>query len=273
MAKTNNTEHLPSNKSLSIQINLSGLSFCVLNQSSNTIETIGHNLFAKPKTIEELLDAVKHEFNNNTLLNQNFDSVVVVHQNNWQTIVPKAVFNEDHLTDYLKFNTKILANDFLAYDTVDALDINVVYVPFQNINNYLIDKFGHFTYKHSCTVLLDVLSKTEKNKQEKTVYLNIESDNFNLVVFDSGKLILNNCFEYTTSQDFIYYVLFSFEQLQLNPEQVKTFFTGKVTEQDELFKQAYTYIRHVDIFKPNYNFEFENKPLQEHYHFNLIKAL
>ena len=270
---TNNTDINTTNKSLSIQINLSGLSFCILNCDTNTIDELESVIFSEKKNPETLLDAVKHEFNNNAKLHQEFKNIIVIHQNLWQTIVPKALFKEDNLTDYLKFNTKILATDFIGFDEITPLEALSVYVPYTNVNNYIFEQFGSFTYKHSSTVLLETLEKEEKNKDKKTVYLNIENDSFDIAVFNEGKLILFNSFDYITPEDFIYYVLFTFEQLQLNPEQVETFFTGKITEQDALYKLAYTYIRHVAIAKTDYKFQFTNTPFQKHYHFNLINAM
>ena len=58
-----------------------------------------------------------------------------------------------------------------------------------------------------------------------------------------------NTFDYTTKEDFIYYLLFTAEQLGLNPEEFPLVLLGNVTKEDELFKIAYTYIRNVSIIK------------------------
>ena len=47
---------------------------------------------------------------------------------------------------------------------------------------------------------------------------------------------------------FIYYILFTFEQLQLNPEIVPLHLLGICNKEDEFFKIAYKYIKNCDVF-------------------------
>ena len=39
------------------------------------------------------------------------------------TLVPAAVFEEEHLSDYLKYNTKIFKTDFITYDVIKNEDL------------------------------------------------------------------------------------------------------------------------------------------------------
>jgi hypothetical protein len=41
---------------------------------------------------------------------------------------------------------------------------------------------------------------------------------FEIIVIQNQKLLLFNSFDYQTPEDFIYYVLFTAEQLSLNPK-------------------------------------------------------
>jgi hypothetical protein len=56
-----------------------------------------------------------------------------------------------------------------------------------------------------------------------------------------------NTFEYKTPEDLIYYLLFTAEQLNLNPEIFKLEFLGNIAEDDAYFKIAYKYIRNVSL--------------------------
>ncbi|MGB6269320.1 MAG: DUF3822 family protein, partial [Olleya sp.] len=66
MAQTNKKNTDLTNLELSIQISLSGLSFCVLDRSTTTILELESNIFKVKKTPTDLLDAVKHLFNTKT---------------------------------------------------------------------------------------------------------------------------------------------------------------------------------------------------------------
>ena len=50
-----------------------------------------------------------------------------------------------------------------------------------------------------------------------------------------------------TKEDFIYYLLFTAEQLQLNPEEFPVVLMGSVNKNDDLFNITYKYVRHVSL--------------------------
>lgn len=232
---------------LSIQAGLSGLSFFILDRFSEIIVDVIAENFSKQQTPNQLLKAVKTAFNRNDSLQQSFSKVQIIHDNEMQTLVPSALFEEAHLSDYLKYNTKIFKTDFITYDVIQNKDAMLVYIPFVNINNYIFERFGSFEYKHSATVLIDKILQLEKNNNQKKLYINIQQTHFELIALDGNSFQLFNRFEYKTREDFIYYILFTAEQLDFNPENFKCILMGAVEDNDELFSIAYKYIRHVSL--------------------------
>jgi hypothetical protein len=232
---------------LSIQVSLNGLSFFVLNSVNSKVEFLESVVFDKKQTPQALLDQLTHSFNSLEGLQKQFGKVIIIHDNELATLVPKALFDETNLVDYLKFNSKILKTDFITYDALAIEDIMVVYVPFVNVNNFIFDRFGSFEYKHSTTILLNRVLTLEKNSNSLKMYLNIETSYFEIIVIENNKLKFYNRFEYSTKEDFIYYLLFTAEQLQLNPEEFPAVLMGSVDENDPLFKIAFKYVRHVSL--------------------------
>ena len=255
---------------MSIQVDLSGLSFFVLDTTTNVVLSVINKDFENTKTPQALLDQLEHAFNNHDILKSEFSKVQLIHSNNLQTLVPSALFEESALSDYIKYNTKIFKTDFITYDVIQNEDIMVVYVPFVNINNYIFERFGSFEYKHSATVLIDRVLQLQKNTTEPHIYININHKHFEITVTENNLLKLYNSFEYETPQDFIYYVLFTAEQLNMNPEQFKCILMGKIKESDDLFKLAYKYIRHISILSYS-NMKYHHKQTTEH--FTLLNSL
>src|SRR5690606_5493850 len=139
----------------------------------------------------------------------------------------------------LKFNSKILKSDFIAFDTIDINESVNVYVPYANINNFIYDLFGTFTYKHISTILIEQLLMIEKNAAELKMYVHVDYKNFEIIVIENGKLLLYNTFEFNTKEDFIYYILFTAEQLKLNPETLHLIFIGNINKEDVFYNMAY----------------------------------
>lgn len=235
-------------KKLSIQVSLTGLSFCVfdtLNHSVLSVQEVQFDTFHKATKIEELFaDA----FRDHPELKGSYDEILVIHNNNLSTFVPEALFDENFLGSYLQYNTKVFQTDFFAFDEIPNYQMNTVYIPYVNINNFFIDQFGSFDYKHANSILVAKLLEISKNNDDKKMIVNFNPSHFEIVVVQNQKLHLFNSFDYQTPEDFLYYLLFTAEQLSMNPENFKLEVMGTISEEDEFYKIAYKYIRNISLF-------------------------
>ncbi|NAS30376.1 DUF3822 family protein [Flavobacteriaceae bacterium R38] len=250
------------NKELSIQVSLNGLSFCVLDRFNTVIETIQHFQFDDVNSPEQLLPHIEGLFDDTSSF-KNTRKINVIYVNELSSFIPKSLFSEDHLSDYLKFNVKILKNDYLTHDEIGNSDLVNVYVPFININNFFFDLFGAFDYKHYSSILVETLLHSSGKNEDPIMYVHVEKTHFEIVVIQNKKLVFYNTFEYFTKEDFIYYILFSVEQLDLNPEVFQLYFIGDIHEEDAIYQVTYNYIRNVQIADTFKNYEvLEGKNIQ-----------
>ncbi|MGG5507556.1 MULTISPECIES: DUF3822 family protein [unclassified Myroides] len=231
---------------LIIQVSLQKFTFIIQEIESKRIHHFVSEGLNQNKTIEDQLHALfaKHE-----ILNTPFEDVLVLHDSNLNTFVPTALFDEQAMGSYLQYNTKVFSSDFFAFDELTGKDINNVYIPYVQINNVLFEKLGSFTYQNINTALVERILTLSTDESEIEVYAYVQKDHFELVVTQKGELLLFNSFLYTTAQDFIYYLLFVYEQLKLDPEHIRLKLISRIEKEDPLFEQAYTYIRHVDILE------------------------
>ena len=272
MAITNKSSNKLTNLDLSIQISLSGLSFCILNKDSNTIIEIKELRFDKRLNPLEVLDELKSLFKNEAILNNSFNNVTIIHNNDLSTLVPQSLFNKNHLADYLKFNSKILKSDFIAHDTISENNSVNVYVPYVNINNYIYDKFGAFTFKHVSSVLIESILNIEKDSKTPKVFVHVGLNHLEIIIVENGKLRLYNTFAYNSKEDFIYYILFTAEQLKLDPETLNLILIGEISKNDDLYDIAYKYIRNISFGDRNDDYNYANTPKSKHSNFTLLKS-
>lgn len=243
---------------LSIQVSLNGLSFCIIDTAKNSVREGEKLIFAKQLTPYAVLKRLKQFFEERSIPQRQYSEVVAVHRNNLFGLVPKAFFDDDKLPDYLKFNTKILANDHIAYDEIGPYDLMNVYVPFVNINNYLYDLFGAFTFKHHGTVLMESLlenytqlSKETNSGKNAVCYVYVHESQMDITIIAQKKLLLYNNFSFVTKEDFLYYLLFTLEQLRLDTGSVTVKFFGDIEEDDDIYELCYLYLAHISIFATN----------------------
>lgn len=243
---------------LSIQVCLNGLSFLILNCEKNELVWYKKTIFPKEfnpiKILKEIeLVYAKEEFLQNPMM-----EVVLLFSNDLYSIVPEEYFIEEEASNYLKFNTKILKTDIVAHDLMEATNMVNVYIPYTNITNYFFDKYGEFEYKHSISVFAEAMLSLEKSMLAK-VYLNNYKDYYDLVIVRNGKLLLSNTFKYDSAEDFIYYLLFTLEQLKLDPSEIDLILTGEISEESPFYQIVFTYIRNVQFLKPDLTINFSEE--------------
>ena len=232
-------------KKLTLQIAQNGMSFCCFDTLNWEVTSFKSVVFSKYSPIEEELWKA---FVNHPQLTRPYDEIVVLHDNSFNTFVPNALFDENFLGSYLQYNTKVFETDFFAFDAIGSYELNNVYVPLMNVNNFLIDQFGVFDYKNVNSVLVTNLLDVSRNIDEKQVFVHVKETHFEIVVVRNQQLLLFNSFEYKTPEDFLYYLLFTMEQLFLNPETARVQLIGKIDESHPCFHLAYTYIRHLALY-------------------------
>lgn len=258
-------------KELSIQFSLDGFSFCICNSTNKELHHFTTYTFDDSiLTPELLLSKIEELFNQNSVLNQKFEKVTIIHQNNLSSLVPTTLFKEEELKLYLSYNIKTLANDFIAFDSLSQLEVKNVYVPYININNFFFQKFGEFEYKHHSTILIDKLILHSKNNTEKQFFVNVTASNFDIVVIKNSKLLFYNSFAFNTKEDFIYYILFTSEQLELNPEEFLLTFIGDIEKDSEIYQITYQYVRNIDFINLSVPFFNEDKDISNHSNYTIL---
>ncbi|SDH93229.1 Protein of unknown function [Flavobacterium omnivorum] len=252
-------------KKLSIQVSLTGLSFCCFDTLNNTVISFNEVHFETFQKATKIEDLFADAFRDHPELKDSYDEILVIHNNNLSTFVPEPLFDENFLGSYLQYNTKVFETDFFAFDEIPNYQMNAVYIPYVNINNFFIDQFGAFDYKHANSILVSKLLVASKNKEDKKMFVHINKGHFEIIVVQNQKLLLFNSFDYTTPEDFIYYILFTAEQLNLNPENFPLELIGNIDTESHYFKMAFKYIRNVslidveDLRWNNYFSEAENR--------------
>ncbi len=263
MAKNQKTDKLNTLKILSILIFRDGLYFFI-SENDKKISSFFRRDFSSPKTPEELLTEInavfKYDLEEEKL--KEISEIKVIYAHPYFALVPRPYFLEERLSDYLKFNTKIISTDQLTFDRLKNLNANMVYVPFTNINNYLFEKFGTFSYTHAMTEFIDqCLAQTDKTTTE--VYVNAYTSHFDLCVVKKEKLILSNTYDYFAPEDFVYYILFVFEQLNLSTDDVNLYLSGEIEKESKLYNLLFTYIRNISFFSTPHHLTIEDEKLKK----------
>ena len=95
-----------------------------------------------------------------------------------------------------------------------------------------------------------------------------------IVIIEGNQLLFYNAFPYHSKQDFIYFIIFVIEQLNLNPEDIELKFSGKIDKKSTLYDIAWKYIRNIGFqeLPASYRYSYVFNDIPAHYYFVLLNS-
>ena len=267
------SENSKDNYILTIQQLLDGLSFVIFDTKEQKFICLKHyNISEKDIPLETLL--IELQARENWKLND-FKTVNFVIDNNENTFIPEDCYQEECTESYFKFLFKrtIHYSNTDRFSTLGAVNI----YPMQENVSAILSQFCKKTnIYHTSTILIDSLIKefSERN-QEIRAFINVKKNVYELVVINNSDLIFHNYFNYNTKEDFIYFLLFTFEQLKVDNEAVPLYFMGFVEEKSPVVELCSRYIRNIRFFNRNNNLNYSNEldSIPYYYYYTLYNSI
>ena len=240
--KINNTNSF-SIINLTINIGYNEIGFILHDNLENIFLDYIEVTYKELANVDNIISKYFRENKHHSLLNL----ITVNHHNSLHTIVPNALFDKNNIKDYLKFNNSLLENDIYLYDIINNNESVNVFVPIK-FNISIIEQYAkEVTQVHYTTVLINEIYKIEKNNTSSNLYLNINNCKIDIILVSENQLKFINTFDYSTDEDIVYYILFCFEQLNLNPENSPVVLAGDFNE--STYNMIFKYIRHLSIYE------------------------
>ena len=250
---------------LSIQLGVSHFSYCLLNTITLTYDYAKqHTLSSVNDTAEEITEII----NNDIIIKSEFSTQSIAFVNFPSTLVPSSLYKKEEAETILAFNTEIMG-EILA-DTIPSQKAHLIYSVPKSILNLVNNFFPKAKQKAQESILIQQYSQLNNNTKKAYLYLNQKKAT--ITFLKRNKVVFNNSFAYTTKEDLLYFVLFSFEQLKLSTENIEVILFGSIEKNDEYFNLLYDYIRNITLGKRPYQFTFpaEFDSLAEHKYFGLF---
>lgn len=177
------------------------------------------------------------------------------------TLIPTTLFRENYSSEYLKMvlgvqdlGEKVVMN--VKFNQIDSYSVFSVPVKREE----LLKRFygdGNLKFFHTTSSLIvSGLTNYQDQKEKKIVSLSVEDDYLLLVISDNRQLVLCNRFHFSGHQELTYLILFTLNQLNYLPEDVKLYLYGEITPFSENYKE-------LSQFLPNLH--FGKKPLALQY--------
>lgn len=189
-------------------------------------------------------------------LSNRFHAVNGIIGNSRFTLIPEVLFIEHEKESYFNFLHDREASETVLTDRLEHLGIYTVYSIPGACRKELDRVFPKVTLCHISSVLIWNLWMSVKNMTGRKVFLNLREGQFDLLVFEGNQLKYCNIFHFLTAEDIAYYVIFVFEQLDLNPEEIRLALLGNVDKFSPVYDLLFRYIRNIDFLNRNEDFNY-----------------
>ncbi|MGB5981152.1 MAG: DUF3822 family protein [Nonlabens sp.] len=234
---------LESPKRMSVLISQDGLSFYTC--SNEGLDEHWEVVFENKLNPGQILKEIENEHETRPALKTQINSVSLFYHHDIFSLVPKKIFRADHAADYLKYNARLLKTDILSHDFIN--EEVLVYIAFENINNYFFEKYGSFNYFHYSSKILEQIGSKKKDNATAVFIEKIKAQ-FYLTIFKDGSLQAHNLFLCETNEDLLYYLMFSIQQNKLDPTELNLKILGSSID-DFLIELLKIYILQVSVDK------------------------
>ena len=216
---------------LVIEISATMLQFCELQSETNCpvyICAFPFDNAVNKGVSEQLVMAINHFGFSKKV----YKTVLVNEVSSRFTLCPTSFYEPDTTRTLLEFNCGDIENDLVLTDEINA-SIKLVYSVSESIKSVLDKLFPQHKLKHNNTVLARLMLNSEElSKENMLIY--IREHTIEIIVKQQQQLLLVNQYSIKTNEDVLYYILFIFEQYQLNPLSALLTVIGNIETNSEL---------------------------------------
>jgi len=260
---------------LSMQLNTSIFRICITDSETNRCLFIEDYTLENILYPEQLIEQLNHIFEQHEVLQAGFWKTIKLAIKELDfSLIPTTLFDKQYAKDYLKINSgKQVEEEDIFYYSQKSTDAISIFSANKKIINWISAHYPGkaITVIHHTTPLIEGILYDSKGESEKRVFAHVEQKVVTIVVRSAKGLEFCNSFYFSSSEDFIYFVLFVYHQLNLNPEKNVLQLFGEITTDSDIYKKLLTYIRNVSFGdKPtSMQFGYQFDELFDHRFFDL----
>jgi len=265
---------------LCIEIDETRFRFCFVEEALRRYVWLEDYAFDTFLNEEEYLDKLKSLVSDHPFLpSDQWKDIRVTVNTPAFTLIPTSLFRKEYSADYLQLasggptpaDSRVLSHHLTQIEAYNLFTIPSAWsewllgqYPLQTI------EFYHFT----CPLMIGAIASHNEFDFPRLVTIHLEANHFILIYTDKRVLKFCNRFPYQNPLEMTYLVLFSLNQLQLLPDDVKVILYGEITPYSELYTELARFIPQLHFgHNPRtlkYIEEFEDIP--EHRYFGLLNT-
>lgn len=266
---------------ISIQLRLDGFSFAAIDPKNLKILQVQDYKLIEKTGLSHDLKWIRVQEYFSQFISQNIflsglpKKVNIVIDHKEYTVIPESLFNREEIKQQLSFNQEI-AYPFQAFaNRISGTDRVLIGAIHQSLHLAILDSFDEVNIFHSSSVLQEEIYKIHKNQKiGKRLYVSVALHDMQILAMENENLLYSNSFAFTSKEDFVYFILLAYDQLEMNAEQDSLYFLGDINRTSAIYQICWQYIRNIHFVDQAIGLTaesgFDNMPISQF--FILIKS-
>ena len=225
------------NNVLSINLRVDGLSFVIL-EASNIVKAEYYEWQNRDwgNAIQKFTEIIQKH----SELKKAFKKVYIFISSQQSTLIPNSFYSENKNTTVLETLLGINKNTFRPYSQqLKNADITLIYPLDLEIEKLINTYFPKAIINHESASFIDEAIKTASVKEK--LYLNIGHQSFELIATKYSKLIAHNYFDYTTVDEFMFFLLSFVKQNNIPLKNLQLCISGSINMDSKIGKNLEKY--------------------------------
>ena len=199
----------------------------------------------------------KEAFFNHDFFSLPFRKVWILNRTPIFTYIPNSIYSSKTREDFLDFLFSERQGVTLN-NTISSMGISILYQLPEEIHQFMVRSFTKPTFIHYSAPLLIYFGEKVKKANIHRMVVNLQERGVDIFCFSGGKFLLGNYFPCTTLSEALYYILFTWKQLQFNQLHDYLHITGNSIFREELTNKLMPYLQHIYRLSISPEIYFEN---------------
>ena len=215
---------------LSIQSDLNGLCFCVLDLDRRQYVAL-QALSFHPAVVDynDLQRALERALRSEPLLNLRFRSVSCMYTSRSVTLMPAVLVDKPLLKSFLEFNAPLHELDEVHTCPLPLYGAEVVFAVPSPLAAKLAGKYPKVKFYHQCVPMLQLLpAQVKHEKHSELLAVNINHGFADVALYARGGLKMYNTFELQAPADLVYYLLAVAHQHKVSEKKTEVLLSGSI---------------------------------------------
>ncbi len=264
------------NYSLTIRLSTDGFCFVIFDPEKNRFLGLEHFRFQDFDNEDRICRALDEIGMFRQWLSFPFKTVSMLIDHPYHALIPSPLYDEKARETYLSFNQQYREDSKILHDQLITAQAHNIFYLSKRLHAKIKEMWANAHIIHSSSAFIESILIASRNLgDDNKVFIQFAKNSFELLWVKQLRLGFFNRFRFHKPEDFIYFILYSLDQLKLSPESIELIISGDIESGSNYLDICSTYIRTIRFAARNTAFEYSYvlEDIPSHKYLNLYNRL